>query len=304
MGKTWMRKGLACLLALSLCLTLLPGAARAAEGGPEPGGEQQNDPVTARNGGNQGESGQGGIDGGSDNVGGADEEPTVKGDGSEDKPYQIRTAEDLLWFAGLVNGTLEDVTQNADAWAVLTDNIDLKGSADNPWTPIGLNFEHAYTGTFDGNGYTVKGLYINNSNWGSDNQGFVGYLGEGGVIQNLTVEGDVTGHSYVGGVCGQNYNGTILNCRYSGAVAGNSLVGGICGYCRDGTIQNCQNGGTVTNQNSSTGTVGGICGQTNKNSTGSTVQNCLNTGAVTTSGTAGNGGVSAAATMAAPLKTA
>lgn len=33
MGKTWMRKGLACLLALSLCLTLLPGAARAAEGG-------------------------------------------------------------------------------------------------------------------------------------------------------------------------------------------------------------------------------------------------------------------------------
>ena len=31
------------------------------------------------------------------------------GEGTAEKPYQIGTAAELYWFAGLVNGTLEDV---------------------------------------------------------------------------------------------------------------------------------------------------------------------------------------------------
>ena len=41
--------------------------------------------------------------------------------------YQIETAEELFWFAALVNGTLEGTAQNAAACAVLTTNIDLTG---------------------------------------------------------------------------------------------------------------------------------------------------------------------------------
>ena len=79
------------LLSLALCLTLLPGAAWAADG-PEPGGEQQNDPVTAQTKGDQGESGSssagGSTDtgsGGEDGGGGTDAPPPV-GDGSEESP--------------------------------------------------------------------------------------------------------------------------------------------------------------------------------------------------------------------------
>ena len=40
--------------------------------------------------------------------------------------HQIKTVEELYWFAGLVNGTLTDGTeQDTDAWAVLTDDIEI-----------------------------------------------------------------------------------------------------------------------------------------------------------------------------------
>ena len=48
------------------------------------------------------------------------------GEGTESSPYQISTKEELYWFAGLVNGTLTDGTeQDTDAWAVLTDDIEI-----------------------------------------------------------------------------------------------------------------------------------------------------------------------------------
>lgn len=49
--------------------------------------------------------------------------PPTNGDGTADNPYQIGTAAELYWFAGLVNGTLEGVTKNTSANAILTENI-------------------------------------------------------------------------------------------------------------------------------------------------------------------------------------
>ena len=97
-----------------------------------------------------------------------------KGEGTLEKPYQIGTAAELYWFAGLVNGTLEGVEKNASADAILTTDItvnngvldankDLVSKSDFiEWTPIGTSRDNAYTGTFDGKGYTVSGLYFNN----------------------------------------------------------------------------------------------------------------------------------------------
>ena len=189
------------------------------------------------------------------------------GAGTQASPYQISTADELRWFAGLVNGTLTDGTaKNTAACAVLTTNIDL-GGAD--WTPIGSK-SNRYTGTFDGAGHTISNLKVDNSS--ADYQGFVGYLGSGGAIQNLTLDEScsVTGSYYVGGICGRNY-GTIKNCYNSASVSGSMYVGGVCGSSASGIITNCANGGAVTDGDY----VGGVCGYNF-----STIKNCYNTGTV------------------------
>ena len=96
--------------------------------------------------------------------------------------YQIGTAAELYWFAGLVNGTLADSTpQNTAADAVLTaditinenvlnENGTLNGTPANTWTPIGLYVSDnlaEYTGTFDGQGHTISGLYYSGTGHGA-----------------------------------------------------------------------------------------------------------------------------------------
>ena len=117
-------------LALALCLTLLPTAAWAAEGGP--GLSEQSIAQTLNEGtGGSGDDtlGQSEETPGEDEGDGVSEEPSVEGTGTAADPYQIGTAEQLLWFANLVNGTLEDgdstsdedegAEPDTDAWAVL-----------------------------------------------------------------------------------------------------------------------------------------------------------------------------------------
>ena len=192
------------------------------------------------------------------------------GAGTQEDPYQISTTDELFWFAGLVNGTLTGgTTKNTAACAKLTTDITIPDEG-YIWTPIGSE-SAPYTGTFDGADYNIDNLVVNNSS--ADYQGFVGYLGTGGSIKNLTLGTNcsVTGSSFVGGICGYN-NGTITDCANSGAVSGsNYYVGGICGYNK-GTITDCANSGAVSGSNNC---VGGICGYNN-----GSVTDCANSGAV------------------------
>ena len=100
----------------------------------------------------------------------------INGDGTKDEVYEIGNAGQLYWFAGLVNGPIEGVctgglTQNKSANAVLTADITVNndvlyydGTLNNnvsgfyTWTPIG--YLESYTGTFDGQGHTISGLYF------------------------------------------------------------------------------------------------------------------------------------------------
>ena len=211
------------------------------------------------------------------------------GDGTEAKPYQISSAAELYWFAGLVNGTLTDGTvQNKAAWAELTTDItvntDVLDDDGNPnsgleaWTPIGSygdKGDEAYTGTFDGDRHTISGLYVN----GGNQVGLFGYVGTGGKIQNVGVvdsyihaNSDVGG-SYVGGVCGYNHGGIIENCYNTGDVSGDNSVGGVCGYnFFGGFITSCYNTGNVSGSDNS---VGGVCGVN-----GGRIENCWNIGSV------------------------
>lgn len=204
------------------------------------------------------------------------------GDGTESNPYQIASKENLYWFAALVNGT-DGLSQNPAAWAVLTQDITVNTGVLNEngkpnsgnfevWTPIG-NHSDKYTGTFDGQGHTISGLYINEY---VDFSGLFGNLGNG-IIRNVGVKDSyIRGSQDVGGVCAYNYGGTIDNCYNTGTIVGEAQdVGGVCGYCynnySNGIIKNCYNTGSITGKSYY---VGGVCGYF-KNST---MENCYNTG--------------------------
>lgn len=220
------------------------------------------------------------------------------GEGTEEEPYQIGTAEELYWFAGMVNNTLTDGTaQNTDAWAELTADIIIpKGET---WISIG-NCESyfstnpyyetvPYKGTFDGNGYTISNLYFNME--GSRSGGLFGYIDIGGTVKNVGILDSVIDHRSpsssiyfvyndlvgAGGICSYN-RGTIENCYSTAEVINsnksNSLdkVGGVCGY-NDGTVKNCYNTGSVSSDGNSY--IGGVCGYNN-----GMIINCYNTGEV------------------------
>ena len=220
------------------------------------------------------------------------------GGGTADDPYRIGTAEELKWFAGLVNGTLTDDTQkNSAACAVLTADIDLNGSAENKFTPIGIS-GHYYTGTFDGMGYEIKGLYIDSNEKETKYVGLFGYIGVGGILRNIrVVDGSVSYsgylstmdyNNYVGGICGYSDYCVISECFNGGEVSGVDNTGGICGYNFHGKIVNCHNKGNVSSDYTY-GDVGGICGY---NFGSGRISCCYSTGEITGSrDAAGVGGV-------------
>lgn len=169
-----------------------------------------------------------------------------KGKGTVDEPYQISNRAELYWFAGLVNGTLPDGgKENLSANAILTANIivntgvldenkNLVSKSDlTEWEPIGARWS-PYTGTFDGQGYTISGLYFNNPH--SSYVGLFGCIGANGKISNVGVLDSYFQFSTLGGgVCGVNY-GTVRDCRNTGSVRGFGSIGGVCGFNEKGGI--------------------------------------------------------------------
>ena len=193
--------------------------------------------------------------------------------------YLISTADELRLFASMVNSGQTSIS------AKLTADIELNNTTGwenwsestapaNSWTPIGNSWENQFTGTLDGDGHSVSGIYINS---GTDYQGLVGVLGEGGTLQDLGVKASyIKGGYSVGGLCGFNNGGTVINCYNIGSVEGNEIVGGLCGQ-NYATVTNCYNTGSVTGSNQ----VGGLCGIN-----GGTVTNCYY---LDTCGAAGEG---------------
>ena len=192
-------------------------------------------------------------------------EPSTRNDGT----YQIGTAAELYWFAGLVNGTLDGVEKNIYANAELTADItvnsnllgslayDVDGDVTNgtsfiSWTPIGNSWGNFYYGTFDGQNHTISGLYFNDS--GASYVGLFGCIYSGTVKNVGVLNSYFKGYIDVGGVCGLN-DGTIASCYNTGTVNGISRVGGVCGYGWGSTI-GCFSTGSVNG----TEQVGGVCG--------------------------------------------
>ena len=246
----------------------------------------------------------------------------ASGDGKVDNPYKISTAAELAWFRDQVNSGYTTIS------ATLTKDIDLaefchakdgtKYTKEVSWTPIGNsdNIENMYQGTFDGNGKTIRNLYINDISEFIGipcEAGFFGYA-EKGSIKNITFDNakvkttaddyrtgilvgvagscienikilancSVEGKNYVGGIAGMA-SGDIGNCENHAKVNGANVVGGIVGNYWQSvkSIISCANYGVVTGSEEC---VGGIAGYFNSG----TIQNCANYGDITGADFVGN----------------
>ncbi|MEA4954537.1 MAG: YDG domain-containing protein [Pseudoflavonifractor sp.] len=236
------------------------------------------------------------------------------GTGSSDSPYQISSAAELYWFAGLVNGTLTDGTaQNTTACAALISNITVNSqvleggslvsdtSSLIRWTPIGGNTDASgyasgpkYSGVFDGGNHTISGLYFDDE--GKQYVGLFGYC-EGAIIKDLKLaDSYIHGSQRVGGICGTSYlNSSISGCTNGAAVSAspytaNAYVGGICGENNRASIEKCGNTGAASANTSIESYCGGICGyNSGYTDIKSTISNCWNAGAA--SAAKGGGGI-------------
>ncbi len=174
----------------------------------------------------------------------------------------------------------------------------------NGWNPIGSDDIYggkSFSGIFDGNGYTVKGMRIEVNTVPSGTSYL--YLGlfsrVTGTVKNLTVEGsiyspvDTENNIYAGGIAGYNSTGTIDNCinKVEIFVSKKSErgtyveVGGITGY-NNGTISNCINtkdlyGCYNVPETYHYNYVGGVCVAGISGLNYGDIKNCINTGNIT-----------------------
>lgn len=183
---------------------------------------------------------------------------------------------------GLSLGTATVTVTTEDGGFSASAEITVYYAPANTWTAIGTNRinNNGFCGVFNGDGYAVRGIYINTQ---ESYQGLFGNSGGGSIIANLGVaESYIYGDTYVGGVVGYNgagYNdveysgGTVTNCYNTGSVTGKDHVGGVAGINED-TVTDCYNVGSINGNKYVGGVVGG-------NSWDDTVTDCCNTGIVT-----------------------
>ena len=213
------------------------------------------------------------------------------GDGTENNPYLIATAGQLI----NIGATPGHLNKNFKLIA----DIDL-GEPNLPaFNMIGTQRSQSFNGIFDGNDQTISNLNLTTTS--SQNTGLFGYVG--GEIRNLrlvrpvvfaqtsnvgalagyldsgTITGcsvkqaDVSGDDSVGGLVGTS-TGRIVNCSSTGSVSGDQWIGGLVGLVADSTVNSCFSRADVTGNIN----VGGFAGKTGDET--AVVNNCYATGRV------------------------
>lgn len=153
---------------------------------------------------------------------------------------------------------LNNVRNNLSGDYELVNDIDMSGFGN--FIPIGTSSSR-FKGKFNGNGYVIKNLTVNNGNNGYS--GLFGYC-DGATIQNLGLKNVniKSTANYSGGLTGYSINTLIANCYVDGYVTGNYGVGGLVGWFINGSqITNCYTMGTFEG----TGRVGGLVGNISSN---------------------------------------
>lgn len=233
-------------------------------------------------------------------------------DGS--KNYTLYDASDLYGFAKLSKDKSEDFyeeTIKLGADIAIPNDGEPLGWEDNAptfsWQSICPST--AFQGTFDGQGYVIRGIYLNNTASGSN--GLFGITGTNATVQNLSltdsyfyssqaINGSIAGTAkgtfdsiyssaivktsgiQIGGIIG-TVNGTFTmdNCWFAGELesSGTHHIGGLVGHIQEmadttQTITNCLNTGKIVTTNVDANYVGGLIGYCQPRIN---ISNCLNT---------------------------
>ena len=227
----------------------------------------------------------------------------TRGEGTESNPFLIESAENLAYLAYAVNKGYDMLGVHF----LLTTDIDLNGSEDQQWVPIGLGSKYGYSedgcdrgnpstygefypfsrfkGHFDGGEHSISNLYINQEN--GSNLGLFGIVYVENeenltVIENVfVISGYIRGGGIRGGIVGRAFganNGTVLISRCWNGATIEALedtegdCGGIVGQSKAKLkIQNCYNIGNVSGFSA-----GGILGDGNGE-----IEECYNKGDIT-----------------------
>lgn len=169
------------------------------------------------------------------------------GEGTVENPYQITTLDEL-----------QNMNVAKDSHFILMNDID--ASETSTWNegegfrPIGERHlggtDNAFSGTFDGQGYNIDGLFINEleevSQWGT---GLFGGLYTATITNISITDAEVIGHNEVGILAGDAFDSTIKYCRVNGIASSDyQIAGNAFGYMNGCTISDCYSSGQMNSE--------------------------------------------------------
>ena len=173
---------------------------------------------------------------------------SFSGSGRSSSPYLISSAQELAGLAYNVNNG----NDYSGVYFRQTVNVDLSAYW---WDPIGNSSTIFFSGYYDGNNYTISGLFTQSD---GDYKGLIGNMRDGGIENVGIIDSTIVGDYYTGGIVGYCDRISIDNSYFNGKVRGlGYYTGGIAGYCNKTTIiRNIYNSGSVNGGDY----VGGIAG--------------------------------------------
>ena len=179
-----------------------------------------------------------------------------------------------------------DDDQGYKGWTIyLMNDIDLNNHNIQPLT-IGWYDGHRFAGNFDGQGHTIKNIYIGGE---EDDRALFGWIDNGRIenlrLENVTIVAGDGGNEHVGALCGRMENHStishcaVVNCTVKATdVNHGDEIGAICGYMKNNSndILYCYSDATVEGRSQ----IGGIVGKIEDGGNGSSVQHCYFNGKV------------------------
>lgn len=153
----------------------------------------------------------------------------LAGAGTIENPFQVSSISDL-----------NNIRNNLSAHYRLTANLDFTeyvyADPAQGWLPIGDN-NIRFTGSFDGGGYYIKGLFINRPT--TDNVGLFGHIGVSSTTGATTIKNiilldvNITGNRGTGSLVGRVTGNSQTLIEYAGviggSVTGTGATGGLVG---------------------------------------------------------------------------
>ena len=205
-----------------------------------------------------------------------------EGDGTKENPYLISKP-----------GHLVQIASGLDKYYKLTKSLNLEGAE---WTPLGTGTDTSFTGTFDGNGYTISNFKMTTAQTNA-RLGFFGWI-TNATVKDLTLD-QVTvevGDYAVAALVAESSGSVVSGCTVTANVqvsnsrsSGGNITGGVVAWAKDGSlIENCVNNAKVSTSCAVAGPVGGIVGRIDDTAS---IQSCQNNAAVSSTTSTQIGGI-------------